>query len=345
MSEPSPSLSVSMWPAWRKGVDNPFSLLLALGLTKLGHDVQEMSAVGLLRRRWDVVHVHWPEHATGGSLPLATLRALCVLMALRWSTWRGAKLVWTAHNDQPHVVAHLRLTRWYLRQFDAMVDGVTYLDEVSVSSVTSCRPRLRPHASCLTPIGSYSDALPNPPRQREARAELGITTDSVIAWFGQIRAGKGIAELVRSITDCGKPSVTLVVAGRPVDRGLAEQVSAAASGSDNVILLLRHVSARTLVTIVAATDLVVLPFDSVLNSSSVTTAVSLGRPVLTNDTPEMRGLQDRLGTDVIHLSQDPTSPAAILPLLEQDQPEIHALLPDWADTAAALERMYSKLLA
>ena len=60
-------LRVAMWPADTPGLANPYTSLLTKGLRREGVVVDEVRWSALLRERYSVVHVHWPERMIDGS--------------------------------------------------------------------------------------------------------------------------------------------------------------------------------------------------------------------------------------------------------------------------------------
>src|SRR5690348_13482840 len=173
---PASTMRVAAFPAGRPGLSNPFAALYAGALRDEGAIVDDLRAARLLRERYDIVHVHWPEWVLDAR---SRRRAITFLVALAWARRRGARVVWTVHNLAHHerasAVSDARgLTEQFWRRFLALVDGYFSLTEDGVAVVRTAFPELRDTPAFVVPHGDYRDVYPNAVGRGEARAHLGI---------------------------------------------------------------------------------------------------------------------------------------------------------------------------
>ena len=159
-------------------------------------------ALGLLRRRPDVVHLQ--SVSRGRDLPLVRL--------LRWL---GFPMLYTAHDLLPHDSDSIR-EREALAEVYETVDRIIVHAErnrgdlVSLFGVPSSRIRLVPHGSYdfLLPVGGVS--------REEARAKLGLpAAGRVVLFFGLIKRYKGLEYLLEAFGRIEKrvPDAHLVIVG------------------------------------------------------------------------------------------------------------------------------------
>ena len=97
----------------------------------------------LFCRRYDIVHLHWPEwYLYRRPFPGWSPAAPCSSWHSRWARLRGARLVWTAHNLHPHERTPRRYTDWFFSVFTRLVDAVISPTESQVEPLRRRFPRL-----------------------------------------------------------------------------------------------------------------------------------------------------------------------------------------------------------
>jgi glycosyltransferase involved in cell wall biosynthesis len=162
-----------------------------------------------------------------------------------------------------------------------MVDGFISLTPGGVDAARAEFPGLAHTPAFVVPHGHYRDAYPNWSDQSSARELLGIAPDArVLAFVGQIRPYKRVAELVRAFREVPDPHAVLLVAGRPLTAEYGETIQAAAAGDPRVVVRTELVPVPDMHRYLNAADLVVLPYRETLNSGAAILALSFDRPVL-----------------------------------------------------------------
>jgi hypothetical protein len=73
----SKTLRILAWPAFKN--HGAYNVLLYGHMQELGATVEEFSAWRVLSRRYDIVHLHWPEYCVNGRGALASLFWSCAL--------------------------------------------------------------------------------------------------------------------------------------------------------------------------------------------------------------------------------------------------------------------------
>jgi beta-1,4-mannosyltransferase len=261
---------------------NAYLNQLSSHLEAAGLQVDEFSFPRAFTRRYDVLHIHWPEthlrspswwRALGKHLRLGLLFVLLRL--------RGTRIVWMLHNlrshDRNHWIGAFLFPRWFPR----LCTHVIALTPSGLELAHMIHPALRHKPAAIIPHGHYRDVYPQPPSRKDCRAALGVPPEPfTFVYFGYIRRYKNVAllaEVFRRLRDSG---VQLIIAGEPVVGMRAEDVETAAQKDSRIHLFLRHIRDDEVPTFLGAADLVVTPFSEVLNSGSVMLALSMNRPVL-----------------------------------------------------------------
>lgn len=274
-------LRVIAWPAFRNHRDNPYNSLLYRQLTDLGVAVTECSIDRLIRERYDVWHLHWPESILNrpwwqSRLLLDTFGGL-----LRLARHRGTRIVWTVHNLRAHERLHPRLEARLWRELTAHLDGYIALSEGGRRAVLAAHPALAERPGFVIPHGHYRGAYPDTVSRAAARQALALPAGArTVLWLGQIRPYKNLTGLIDAFRLLPASDLRLLVAGRPVSRDLARQVRALAADDWRVRLHLNFVPPEEMQLYLRAADLVVLPYREILNSGSAILALSFARPIL-----------------------------------------------------------------
>jgi glycosyltransferase involved in cell wall biosynthesis len=329
---------------------NPYTSLLVEALeATVEVEVVEFSPARLLRERFDIIHVHWPEQALGtGPYMKDAARAVAYLASLRLARRRGARLVWTGHDLGLHEMRWPRSTNWYLRRFMRLVDGVIALTEASRQPLTNRYPMLRTKPWVTIPHGHYVGVYAADFTQVEARRTLGLPdSGQFIALVGQLRPYKGADRLIDVFRQLNDPYARLLIAGSPLDDRLADDLRHRAAGDDRITLMLRRLTDTEITAAIRASDAVVVPFRHILHSGTVFLAWSLGRRVVaTRADPlvEQAGHIDERWTRFVADHMDADDLAHALNALPGPT-ELPDLAPfDWGPIGAATAAFYRSLV-
>ena len=98
--------------------------------------------------------------------------------------------------------------------------------------------------------------------------------------FGLLRPYKNVPHLIATFAEAALPGATLLIAGKPFDDQVRDEVATAAADVAGVRLELRYIRPDEVQLFFLAADLVVLPYQRILNSGAALLALSFARPVL-----------------------------------------------------------------
>jgi beta-1,4-mannosyltransferase len=291
--------------------DNPYIRLLYAAVADNGGQeavqVKDFDRAALLTRP-DVVHVHWPYHLVRWTrLPVAVVDIVKLIGLLAIARRRGAALVWTAHDLEPHEVLRPRLWAFYFWVFCHQVDLLVLLSASSRDQLVAKYPALAGKPVRIIPHGHYQGEYAAPPPAADARADLGLADRPTVLAFGQIRPYKRSVELARAFQGrqaAERESPQLVIAGEAKDGAIRKDLSALTT--DDVRTFLDLVPHEQVPAFFGACDVAVLPYStgSALNSGVALLALSMGKPVVMVDTPVGRELQQLVGEEWLTLTSD-----------------------------------------
>jgi beta-1,4-mannosyltransferase len=308
-------LRVLAWPGQGARDKNPYTWLLCTHLTALGAEVRDFTPGRALRGGYDVLHVHWPEKAlNAGSLAGRVAGAAAALGVLEAAHLHGARVVWTAHNAQPHESRHPAFEAWYWSAVVKRVDAVIHPSEAGRQTVAARYPELAGRPQAVVPMGLYRGSYPDTISRQAARTTMGIPEGArVIGFLGLVRPYKNVPHLIHTVRalPAGAEEVVLLVAGAPQSAALAAEIRAAAGDDPRVRLNLAHVPDAEVQSYLRASDLVVLPFRDITNSGSALLALSFDRPVLVPGIGAMGELRALAGDDWVRTYDGELTPAII----------------------------------
>lgn len=278
----------------RGKVDNPYLELLT---DDVPDTVVRDWTVRNALRRWDVVHLHWPETVWAkGSRRRRLLRGGAFLLLLALARLRGARIVETIHNIEPHDGASDHLSTWMRSRVTQLLDGIQVLDSTSIARLP---PALASMPQWVVPHGHYGERFPS----------VGRAPGPPFGLFhvGFLRPYKGTEEVIECFAALARPHWRLHIAGEADDATRAADLKRRMAGLDATFDP-RFLDTNELAELAARCHLCVLPFRAIENSGSVVMALSLGLPVLAPDIGTLRTLQAQVGAEWIDLYRPPLTP-------------------------------------
>jgi len=284
-----PLTVLESFPAPRATSVNPYTLLLADSIRAEGVQLLHFRWRTALTARYDLFHVHWPEILVEGRTPLRRLvrQALTLALVTRLRVTRRP-IVRTVHNLG--LPTGLSATQ---RRLLALIDRHTTL-----------RVRLNEHTPM--PIGSAYATIPHA-NFRTWFAEYGksAVVPGQVGYLGRIRRYKGVEALIaafvatraRETVGAGSAidDLSLRIAGYASTPELAAAITDLTVNDDRIHLEFGFVSDAAIADLVTTSELVVLPYRVMHNSSAAITALSLDRPILVPHNPVTNDLNYEMG--------------------------------------------------
>jgi len=365
----SPPLRVLMMPDYR--VDNPYQTLLVNALEQTGvtvdfpwgyrrvlpiwRMVRDSLRDGKAERHaftqpFDVLHLHWLTPYLKGSIFFVKLVYALKFLLDVWLVRRsGVRVVWTVHNLIPHDSPFPRLERWVGRRLVQLADQIIVHHASALGGVRQAYG-IAPDRAQVIPLGHYRGVYQQAIAPQLARAALALPPTGLIYLHqGMLRPYKGIERLlsVWSQFQPQYPDALLVIAGRALDQAYSRRLAQLATNTPGVVLHDGYVEDSRMHLYFSAADVMVLPFEAILTSSSVILAMSYDLPVIA---PRLGGIAETVGA-ANALLYDPQEQAGLLTALktstEADLAALRLLVKqecdrlDWNDIAQQTRQVYT----
>jgi beta-1,4-mannosyltransferase len=296
---------VAVWPFDR---DNPFQALLTsrfeesgivpVGMDRLA-DLDDPIALPALAGLRDegaevVLHLHWLARVLRGvsSEAEGRDRVAAFLGALDAFRAAGGRMVWTVHNVLPHdtkfPAVDLELRR-------GVVAGADIVHVLSAGTVAAAAPQYEIPASKVLhiPHPAYLGAYPDEVSDADARRHYGLGEEAVVFGFvGNLRPYKGLDDLLDAFESIAASPPDgrrrrLLIAGMPAADPSIETLLERARAHPDIVVDARRIPADELSIPLRASDVIVLPYRSSLNSGALLLALSFGRPVIAAASPHV----------------------------------------------------------
>lgn len=315
-------LLIGAWPS--RLLTNPYNEMLYSHLAEYADvipiEADRLSLFKVLGRRVDVLHLHWLDRILWDGRVSVTLKRMGVFLLIALIVkLRGGKLIWTAHDPEPHRMAGTeilenRLIAMFWQIFQStlvkLLDGVIVLTSSHIGLLRSASPAFVNMRFKITPHPHYRAVYPDVMTRKQARAAIGLEQDAeVVLFLGSLRPYKGVEALIQTFTSWKNPDARLLIAGKldgssdynvNIQRGL--------QSDERIHARLELIPDDQLQMYLRGADIFVAPFSDVTNSGSVLLALSFDCPILVPDLPLFKELQSCVGTDWVQLLEMPLDP-------------------------------------
>lgn len=310
---------------------NPYWEMIRSRMEARGHGTRLWNPWDFPQQEQPILHLHWIESIGMDRLTRRSLLATRIAFQrlekqIKLIQRAGGKVLWTAHNAQPHEQRgdpRSELVAAWIARIVGQVDVIVSLSAIGVETIHRAQPKagapvvVIPHQNY---IGQY------PAGDGAAyRQAMGIPADAkVMGMIGLIRPYKEIERGITLFQEVADDNAWLLVAGNCFDPALRERLVELAARTPRVVLAVSHLSDREFADAHAACDLIFVAQRKMLNSGSVISALSLGAPVLAGPIGALPELQEMVGADWLAL-KDYIAGSDIAELLRRARP---AGLPD-----------------
>lgn len=242
------------------------------------------------------VHYHWVHRvfADAKTSREAALAADRFLDTVDRQKEAGIKILWTVHNLISHSADFLDEELILRAGLGERADFVHIMNPATVElcaryyELNAAKTFMVPHPSYFDVYGDYISA-------EQARFDLGITPEEkTLLLFGSLGPHKGTRQFLGELEQLEQSlgfRVRVLIAGLPGDADYMEDIYQLAASKPCVSLFEEHIDDQTVQSLFRATDAVVCPYDTGLNSGVAATAATFGRPCVVPDilAPAMAG--------------------------------------------------------
>ncbi|MBN2147359.1 MAG: glycosyltransferase family 4 protein [Anaerolineales bacterium] len=300
----SASLTIAFLPVYK----NPYQHLLTNALHQQGVAVEHLhrspSFVWLFRSRHrvQILHLHWLSGLYMKRL-LTPLQVAIFLSKILLAQALGYKIVWTVHNILPHQLPFPSLHHFIRRFIMNRANAVIAHCEYGLNEITRLFPRHKP--SYIIPIGNYASLYPITSSKEQARQVLSLHPDAFIYLFlGNITPYKGVDRLLETFHAHATPTDIVLIVGRNRSPTFVQRLQTLAEQDPRVHINASYVPDDEIQNYLLAADVMVLPFNDILTSSSVITGMSYALPIIA---PALGCLPELVTPDagILYDPQDP----------------------------------------
>ncbi|MBK1617414.1 hypothetical protein CKO42_02870 [Lamprobacter modestohalophilus] len=211
---------------------------------------------------------------------------------------RGVKVVWTVHNRFSHESEHPAREIIARRLLARLVSRMIFHSEDARAEIQRLLAINLLRRSVVIPHGHYIGLYPtDASRERQLRSQFEIKDDdTVLLFFGNLRRYKGISQLLHAFQLAPHCRLKLIIAGKPFDQGLAEEVATASKNDPRIQPYLDFIPDVDVGPLYAVSHIAVIPFERTLTSGSAILALSQGKALLLPEEARLIGLPDQRGT-------------------------------------------------
>jgi len=275
-------------PDGREG--NPYQKLLSRALSDEGVSVNFGTMFRLFSvskscwRYWkpDVLHLHWHHpFLLGGNAIKTLIKSVSFVSELLILKLFGVKIVWTVHNITNHEEKFRSMELFFSKILSRLCDRIIVHSPAAKKKVIEVYGANINFSIVVIPHGNYINNYKNVVNKSDARNQLKIgIEDLVYLYFGQVRPYKGISELVDAFKKLDTPQTKLLIAGKPLNDEVAQNILKGCKGNKNIKTFFEFIPDNEIQIYMNAADVVVLPYRDILTSGAVILAMSFGKPII-----------------------------------------------------------------
>lgn len=196
----------------------------------------------------------------------------------------GPSLLWTVHNKFHHEKYYHRFEVLLNILLANVVDVVAVKCEAARAEIADSYRIQNESKMVVIPDGNYLNVYKNDIGRESAREKLDVGDEFVFLFFGLIRPYKGVRHLIEQFESLDDEDLQLMIVGNPRVTALGEEIRAKAEVNDRISTRLEYIPDREVQLYMNAADVLVLPYQRILNSGSVYLGLSFGKPIIA---PEM----------------------------------------------------------
>lgn len=343
-------VSILAWPARRNKEHNTYTQRLYDSLELGAFTILEFTPRKALLAQYEILHIHWPDGVLKTDSRIRAVRmTLLMLAVLAYVAYiRRKPIVWTVHNIQPHASRYPSLWKLISWTLARTVTYLIHLSHAASDQMTGTMPATASLPRSVIYHGRYDGEYLAQADRASTRKSLGIPESSyVFSFLGYVSEYKGALELAEAFRELERDiDVVLIIAGACESARYQQKIELVKAQDDRIVFLPEYLRAARLADFALASDIIVLPYKSILNSGSIFVPLELERPVLApslGSIPEMRHL---LGQDWIKTYDGAISTADLESNIGHRPIGAPILDPfTWSEIADQTARLYRTVLA
>lgn len=232
----------------------------------------------------NVLHLHWTSpFLISSQRSRSLIKATIFLGAILFFKVMGIKIVWTVHNLTAHEKDDPELEIFFNRILTRLYDQlIVHCASARQAVWESFRlPNRAKNKVAVIPHGHFLATYENLLSQNQARQQLGLGhQEFVFLYFGQIRPYKGVFQLINTFKKLDHPAARLLIVGQPATHSIRKRLETSCDEDGRIDTRLEFIADEEIQIYMNAANIVVLPFQNILTSSTVLLAMSYGKALI-----------------------------------------------------------------
>lgn len=291
-------MKVYFFPGSSSALDNPYLRLLTSSLRDVGVDVRTYKPFSLVQRG-AILHINWPERLWLGGVRskffiTRFLAVLFFLMNATYAKFAGGKVVITMHNLESHERDCTIFGDFYTKLVQKQVTDVILMSEshmdqcLKVFETNDDRkiPRFK-----VIPHFHYAEAFDYSLVHEDRKVGKDISdiieancSKGIYCAVGQIRAYKGLGELISIFKEVANKDEVLLIAGSCADEMMKDDLLSVAAEEIGVriFFVIRPLKDSEIGYIHKKSTAAIFNLLKITNSGSLMASVTCGTPIVTN---------------------------------------------------------------
>ncbi|PAE17932.1 hypothetical protein CHH91_00040 [Virgibacillus sp. 7505] len=288
-------MKIWMWP--KTSTTNMYSELLSSSLERNGHSVEHFRWIYLFKlKKGEILHFHWIHRMYQSNIYLVQLfKIFIMIITLIFLKFKGIKLIWTVHNLYPHKLKYKKAEKFARKMVMFFCNNLIAAGEFIKDEIIK-EYNINGNKIKVVPHGHYKEAYEE--TNYDYREQKDINRNSFVFLFiGAIKEYKGVEKLINTFKKIESKKATLVIAGKPD----AKYDYLKQSNSENIVMDIRFIPDSEIVSIIQASNIVVLPYEEITTSGTAILATSFQRPIIA---PKGRFFEEYFNEDMALLYEN-----------------------------------------
>ncbi len=226
------------------------------------------------------------------------------LVRLAFLSLMGVRFVWTVHNLYSHNGRSRSIEKLMTKRVMDIVSKIIVHSSKALEFIESEFGGKNLDKVVVVRHGNYIGVYENGVSKADARTKLGLESKGlVILFLGNVRAYKGVRELVDAFEEIGG-ECTLLIAGRIFNDAGFTELERTIRGDKRILLKPGYVPDEEIQYYMNAADVVVFPYQEILTSGAVILAMSFGKACIAPLIGAIPDVLDDQGAILYHPDRD-----------------------------------------
>ena len=278
-------------PAFRtKGISSTF--LSASHINEIdGFKVIEFNNLKDIFKRYNYVHLHWPDTILSHNGIWFEIRFLIFKFLIFFFVILKKKIIWTTHNIQSHNTKNKlnekRFWKFFLDKISYAIYPLPALKEAHINN--------NQFKKMIIPFGPYKRLTKNKSVVNSIKSEINYDPKKkYFLCFGYLRPYKGYETLI-DLFDKMDSNYQLLIYGKPYDKKYAERLKP----NNNVKIIKRFINDNEFPALFEISEASILNYTHISNSGSIRLALTYDQPIILPYFKQFSFFHNSLDTDLV----------------------------------------------